>query len=466
MKTISGSTEDARAAMARGLAQLRSELDPRTEFPAEVLAAADRAIARAPGTEHVDRTDVAFVTLDPATSTDLDQAFAIERSGDDLLLRYAIADVGWFVEAGDPLDVEAWRRGTTMYFPDGRVPLYPPQLSEGAASLLPSGPRSAVVFIVRLGIEGPPTLDGVERALVRSRAKLAYETSAPEEVSADLPEFARRMAAADATRGASRVDPPEQELEPDGQGGHRLVFRPRLASEDANASMSLATNLAVAQVLLGAQTGLFRVMAEPDERAVRQLRHAARALGLRWDESMSLQELGRGLDPTEPRDAAFMLAVRRAGGGASYQPYEAGVLPWHAAMAATYAHATAPLRRLADRHVCLAALALANGRPVPDDVLGAFARLPKVMGRADSIGGRIVHATAHLAEAVVLMGREGQTFAAVVTDVDERGARVQLADLAVVARAEVHGVQPGETIRLRLVAADPVARTTTFEPVT
>ena len=246
--------------------------------------------------------------------------------------------------------------------------------------------------------------------------------------------------------------------------GTGSTFRPRLASEDANASMSLATNLAIAQVLLDARTGLFRVMPEPDERAVDQLRHAARALELPWPASMSLQDFEGTLDPARSRDAAFMLAIRRAGGGASYQPYEDGVVPWHAAMAATYAHATAPLRRLADRHVCLAALALANGRAVPDDVSEAFVRLPKVMGRADSIGGRIAHASIDLAESVVMMGREGQTFAAVVTDIDDRGARVQLAAQAVVARVAADGVRPGDEIRLRLVATDPVARTTEFEP--
>ena len=54
------------------------------------------------------------------------------------------------------------------------------------------------------------------------------------------------------------------------------------------------------------------------------------------------------LDPQDPRQAAFMLAIRRSSPGASYAPYQDGVVPWHAAMAATYAHATAPLRRLVD----------------------------------------------------------------------------------------------------------------------
>ena len=96
-----------------------------------------------------------------------------------MLLHYAIADVAWFVDDGDQLDNEAWHRGTTQYLPDGKAGLYPAALAEGAASLLPDGPRPAVVFHVRVGSDGISTLDGVERSLIRSRAKLAYETVQP-----------------------------------------------------------------------------------------------------------------------------------------------------------------------------------------------------------------------------------------------------------------------------------------------
>ena len=73
-----------------GFAQLRDDFDVPGEFPPEVLAAAEVAAQRplgGPHSEHVDRTDVPFLTLDPASSTDLDQAFAIERAGSDLILR-------------------------------------------------------------------------------------------------------------------------------------------------------------------------------------------------------------------------------------------------------------------------------------------------------------------------------------------------------------------------------------------
>src|SRR6185312_741747 len=103
---------------------------------------------------------------------------------------------------------------------------------------------------------------------------------------------------------------------------------------------------------------------EPDERSVRALRYAARALGVDWAADVTLEQFERRLDTRRPHEAALLLAIRRAGGGASYEPYREGVVPWHSAMAATYAHATAPLRRLADRYVLEATLLIANGQAV------------------------------------------------------------------------------------------------------
>jgi exoribonuclease R len=426
------------------------------------LAAAESAAKRKPD-QHADRTAMPFVTLDPAASTDLDQAFSIEASGGDLLLHYAIADVAWFVEDGDAVDLEAWTRGETLYLPDGRAGLYPPVLSEGAASLLPDGQRPAVVFTVRVAGDGAVKLDGAERAIIRSRAKLAYDSVNAGELPGFI-ELARRMTVNEQRRGASRVDPPEQEVERRADGTFRLAFRPKLQSEDQNAALSLAANMAIADAMLAHHTGLVRVLAEPEDGKAAALRNAARALGLKWPAATSLRDYQKTLDPADPKQAALMLEIRRASAGASYQPYREGVLPWHEAMAATYAHATAPLRRLADRYVVRCTLAIANGQPVPPAVTDAFARLPKVMGRADGHASQIDHAVIDLAEAVMLAGHEGETFAATVTDLTERGVRVQLADLPIVANLDVPGLARGADLRLKLVLADPNQRRIVFAP--
>jgi exoribonuclease R len=452
---------DRNCLLGEGLALIRQQFQLPTAFPPEVEAEAAEA-ASLPLTDHADATNVPFVTLDPASSRDLDQAFAIEAAGPDLLLHYAIADVGWFVADGGAMDREAWVRGTSFYLPDGKVPLYPPALGDGAASLLSDGDRPAVIFTVRVDPAGEARLDGAHRALIRSRAKLAYETATEADLPTGFAELTRRVEAAELARGAARVEPPEQEVVKDDRGCFRLQLRPQSWAEQKNAALSLATNLAVADVLLRARTGLFRTMAEPQEWAVRRLRHTAKALGISWTKAEELQALERRLDPAAPADASMMMAIRRASQSAGYEPFRDGATPWHAAVAAPYADVTAPLRRLADRYVVEATLAVANGQAVPDAAQAAFEKLPDVMQKADALSGQIARAVIDLAEAVTIEDREGQTFAAVVTDIDQRGARIQLGDPPVVARLKADGFKPGDEIMVTLDKADPADRRVEF----
>jgi len=451
--------------MSAGLDRIRRESAIPQSFPSDVLAACAVAIRRPVGSDHRDRTGRRFVTLDPATSVDLDQAFDIEQAGSDLLLHYAIADVGWFVRPGDALDVEAFDRAVTVYLPDQRATLYPTELSEGAASLLPDVDRPAVVFVVRVGSDGISRLDAVERAIVRSRAKLAYDTVTAADVPDGFVELHRRIEAAEQRRDASRVEFPEQQIARDGDGRYTLRFRPRADSEEHNAALSLATNLAVADALLAAHTGVFRVMPDVDVHRIGRLRHFAQAFGLTWPGDVPLEEYVRTLPRNDYRTSAFLLAVRRASGGASYEEYQAGRRPWHSAVAATYAHATAPLRRLQDRYVIEAALAVANGKPVPDEIHAAFGTLPRAMSRGEQRANRAERQALDLAEAVVLSTHVGHTFPAIVIDEGDWGIEFQIADPAIVGRVPAHRVDPGDEIRVKVIHVDTVAGEVTYERV-
>lgn len=455
---------DRDGTLSSGLADIRTQFGVPTSFPGNVLEEAQK-VAKRPFSGHADLTARPFVTLDPASSTDLDQAFCIERAGGDLILHYAIAHVSWFVSTDQALDTEAWARGETIYMPDGKASLYPEQLSEGAASLLANVDRPSVVFTIRIDPAGKASLDSATPAIVRSRAKLAYDRVRPEDLPAEFAELSRRIEEAEDARGASRVDAPEQELVLDPSRHFSLSFRPQAEAELQNAALSLAANLAIADTLLAHRTGLFRVMAEPDEWAVNRLRHSAKALGLQWPKDISLKDFERTLDNSNPRHAAFQTAVRRASPKASYSPYQDGVTPWHSAMAATYVHATAPLRRLADRYVIEAAVQIANGGTVLEELNAIFQHLPGVMAKAEEKAGQIDRAVLDLAEAVVLDGREGSRFDAVVTNVDDRGARIQLSDPAVIARVEAEGVMPGDTICVRLASVDVAHRQARFERI-
>jgi exoribonuclease R len=260
-----------------------------------------------------------------------------------------------------------------------------------------------------------------------------------------------------------RVDAPEQELVSVTDGQYRLEFRPQLIAEQQNAAMSLAANLAIADELLAHHTGLFRVMPELDDWAVKRLRRTAKALGLAWPANVTLKQFEAGLNSSNPRDAAFQAAIRRSGPKASYAPFREGEIPWHTAMGATYAHVTAPLRRLADRYVIQAALLICSGQAVPDELNTIFQRLPDVMARAEDKAGQIDRAVLDLAEAVMLEGQEGSQFEAIVTDLDERGSRIQLSDPAVVARIDGKGAMPGDAITVELVKTDVAHRQVVFQ---
>jgi len=451
---------DKERVLAEGLAAIRQQFQLPQGFAPDVEQAAGGAVDRF-ADERIDRTALAFVTLDPSSSVDLDQAFALEADGGDLILHYAIADIGAYVVDGDPIDLAAWDRGETIYLPDGKVPLYPKTLSEGAASLLPGADKAALLHRLRVGPNGKAVLEKTERATVRSRAKLGYATVTDADLPPIFADFARRIDAAEEARGAVRVDPPQQEVSRD-DGHYRLQFRPMSVIEQQNAALSLAANLAIADALLAAGAGLFRVMEPPGQWAIDRLHHTAKALDVDWPKDLTLRQIERRLDPNKPNEAAFMVALRRTGQRATYAPFKRGKTPWHSAVEATYAHATAPLRRLADRYVGEAALHVTAGQAVPDRITQAFAKLPKVMGAADAKAAQVDSAAIELAEATAMEGREGETFPGRVISVDDRGAKVQLCGVAIVTRIVADGLNPGERVELKLTEAVPERRLSRF----
>ena len=481
----------AAARLTAGLADIRRTNELPGEFSAEVLAQADAAVvAGVNRTNRLDLTDEHFATLDPASSTDLDQAFALTLDADTFVLRYAIADVGAVVPRGSALEAEAWKRASTLYLPDHKIPQYPRQLSEGAASLLPNVDRPAIVLAVALGPDLVPLLRSVERAVVRSKAKLAYETCSPADAHPLLPAVAARMAESDRVRGADRVQRPEQEIEhdPSAPGELHLRFRALTESEQANAAMSLAANLAVASQFVARGFGLFRDLDVPRRHDVESLRRTAKGLGLAWADDENLRDVLRRLRPDDPIDATFSIAVRRAGGGAVYRTYRTmgpgGELrsgtktgspagPWHAAMGAPYAHATAPLRRLADRYVLDLAVALMSGAAMPTDLptdmptedAATLDRLPPVMAAVGSLASRVERDCIDLVEAVTLLGREGEVFNGVVAEDAGPTSVVHLLDEGIRIRLRLDDAVAGDAVSLRLVTADPAKRTLTFEPV-
>jgi ribonuclease R len=158
------------------LAEIVRALALSIDFPAEVLREVEDFV-RSPGLEDpslADHEGTPFVTIDAATSRDLDQALYVAREGDGYLVAYAIADASYYVRPGSALFREAMRRGATYYLPGLSVPMLPRALSEGLVSLNPEGPRRALVFLHRLDARAEVLSTELVRARIRSRAKLSF----------------------------------------------------------------------------------------------------------------------------------------------------------------------------------------------------------------------------------------------------------------------------------------------------
>jgi exoribonuclease R len=446
------------------LGAIRAEFDVPSRFPPAVEEAATQAASSPSRAGRTDATELALVTLDPAGSKDLDQAFLLEKVPRGMRLHYAIADVAAFVTPTGPIDTEAHHRGETLYLPDARVPLHPPTLSEGAASLLPGQERPAVLWRIDLDGDGTPMQVDVGRAVVRSRAQLDYASLQHEggELIGLLERFGRMRQECARDRGAVSLPEPEQEVICDSDRW-TLTYRAPLPVEDWNAEMSLLTGMSAAQLMLEAGVGLLRTMPPPEPATVASLRRSALALGIEWAERAEYAEVIRALDPAKPPQAALVRLAAVLFRGASYVAFD-GTPPdatTHSAVAAPYAHATAPLRRLADRYVSECCLAIAAGREVPNWVREALPALPKEMAEADRRTHAVDRAVVDLAEALVLQSKRDQVLRGVVVEPGPKG-EVQLLDPAVRARLSGDDLPLGEEVDVRLEQLDVGRRLVSF----
>ncbi|MFK0123585.1 RNB domain-containing ribonuclease [Streptomyces nigra] len=464
------------APLRAALTALRTRLDVPAGFPPEVLAEAERA-AKAPVLPARDATDIPFLTIDPPTSTDLDQALHLSRRGTGYRVRYAIADVVAFVVPSGALDREAHRRVTTLYFPDLRIPLHPEVLSEDAASLLPDRDRPAVLWTIELDAEGRTVAVDVHRALVRSRAKLDYagvqrqiDAGTAEEPLALLKEIGELRERLELERGGISLNVPEQEIV-EHDHTYELAYRAPHPADGWNAQLSLLTGMAAAELMLAHGTGILRTLPAAPDGAVGRLRRTARALHIDWPHHVSYAALVRSLDPHRPHHAAFLQECTTLLRGAGYTPFRDGALPaltTHAAVAAPYAHCTAPLRRLVDRYASEICLAATAGDPVPDWVLEALDTLSARMTEGARRAGTVERECVDLVEAAVLKDRVGEEFEACVVDVDEHRPTtgvVQLHAPAVIGRIDGPTPLPlGDPLRVRVTEADPERAKVRFEP--
>ena len=149
------------------------------EFSAPVLQEANR-VAQFNLSEHMqnrlDLRNLPIMTIDPADARDLDDAVSLVDNPDGTMtLGVHIADVSEYVTLDSALDKEAYRRGTSVYFPDRVIPMLPTQLSNGVCSLNPNEPRLTLSVLMTLDKKYNLVRYQITKSLIQSKTRFSYD---------------------------------------------------------------------------------------------------------------------------------------------------------------------------------------------------------------------------------------------------------------------------------------------------
>ena len=421
------------------------------DFPEKVITESE-AVRPPDPTTRTDLTDLPFVTIDPHDARDHDDAVFAAPDTDPanpggFVVHVAIADVAHFVQPFSALDREACLRGNSVYFPDRVVPMLPERISNDLCSLREGELRSVLVARMVFDASGVKRRQRIDRAVIRSRAKLAYEEAQAAidgNVSAKCADVMagsleplwaayRKMAEARDRRGPLDLDLPERRVKLDAEGRVAAIHIPqRLDAHRLIEECMIQANVAAAEVLEAKRAPcVYRVHDQPSKEKLKGLREFLETLDLQLPTSGELKPaaINRVLQLAKSLPVPELVneVVLRSQAQAAYDITNIGHFGLNLAK---YAHFTSPIRRYADLLVHRALVrALKLGEGALDDK-----EVPKLAGVAETISRAERRAMAAEREtidrliAAHLADRVGASFEGRIGGVTRSGLFVKLND--------------------------------------
>ena len=321
--------------------------------------------------DRVDLTDVPLVTIDGEDARDFDDAVYCEPSrvgrGKGWRLLVAIADVSHYVESGGVIDVDAYERATSVYFPRRVIPMLPEKLSNGLCSLNPEVERLCMVCDMLITATGEIHAYQFYPAVMRSHARLTYTEVAAILSNTRGPEAARHsqrisdlehlhdvyrgLLQARQVRGAVDFETTETQIVCDDSGRiEKIVPRVRTDAHRLIEEAMLAANVCSADFILQSKhAALFRVHEGPTPEKRETLANYLKALGLGLSisDNPSPAQYQAIAQATKERPDAQQIhsMLLRSMQQAIYTPTNSG----HFGLAfEAYTHFTSPIRRYPD----------------------------------------------------------------------------------------------------------------------
>ncbi len=482
-----------------------------TEFSAKALAQAEAAKPVSLD-KRSDLRGLPLVTIDGADARDFDDAVWAEpdpepknKGGWHLVV--AIADVAHYVRPGDALDVAAYERGNSVYFPDRVVPMLPEGLSNDLCSLRPDVDRACLAAHLWIDREGALLRHRFERGLMRSAARLTYsQVQATRDGQSDDSAGAQlapviaplygayaALAAAREKRQALDIELPERRIVIAEDGTvERIEPRARLDSHKLIEEFMIAANVAAAETLERIRRPcMYRIHEPPDPAKVEALREFLASIGYRLARGQVIRPrhfndiLRKSADT--PHHRLVHQLVLRSQNQALYGP---GNLGHFGLSLVRYAHFTSPIRRYADllvHRALIGGLGLGGGGGgIGAEAAGNFVAAGEHLSVTERRAAAAERDAVDRFTAAFLADRIGGTFPGSVNGVTRFGLFVTLdetgADGIVPMRSlpddyyfhdedhhrligERHGrtYSLGERVEIRLVEAEPITGSLVFE---
>lgn len=388
------------------------------------------------------------ITIDNEDAKDLDDAVSIEKTSDGYRLGVHIADVSYYVEEKSPLDVEALKRGCSVYLVDRVIPMLPPKLSNGICSLNPRADRLTMSVIIDFDSEAnikgykitPGVIKTCERMTYTQVNKILEEEDKETIERFDylvedlhwMKELAEKLSHKRFARGSLDFELDEAKVILD-ENGHPVdvVKEERRISSSIIEEFMIVANEVVAEHIFWLKIPLvYRIHENPDEEKINSLKEFLYNFGytLKGTQNLKPKSLQQILEQVKgkPEQRLINTMLLRSLRQARYS----GVNFGHFGLASLYyTHFTAPIRRYPDlvvHRILRKQLQNDIDQKQEKKLVKIVERVAKLSSERERVAEEAERESVDLKIAEYMASRIGETYEAIVSGVTSFGIFVEL----------------------------------------